>query len=127
MEYITALNNYVLLMPSGELRGFQDLESARGTIYQYDLETILGNTHGGREYEYDMFTEINDIGITAGVLEGECQIFVLEDFIEKIRESSMFQDEKDEIISKLLKEDINLNIYDYDLFSLLNDSEVEWA
>lgn len=67
MKYITAVNDYVLLMPSGELRGYKDIDSA------------------------------------------------------------MFQDEKDEIISKLLREDINMNVYDYGLFSLLNDFEVEWA
>ena len=35
--------HYVLLMPSGELRGFKDIDSARGTVYEYDLRTILEN------------------------------------------------------------------------------------
>ncbi len=127
MEYLTAANDYILLMPSGELRGFKDIDSARGTIYQYDINTIMENVHSGGEYEYDMYNQQNDVGIIAGVENGECQIFDLEDFISKIRESGMFQDEKDEIINKLLQENINLNVYDLGLFSLLNDCRVEWA
>ena len=127
MEYLTAANDYILLMPSGELRGFKDIDSARGTIYQYDINTIMENVHSGGEYEYDMYNQQNDVGIIAGVENGECQIFDLEDFISKIRESGMFQDEKDEIINKLLQENINLNVYDLGLFNLLNDCRVEWA
>lgn len=127
MEYVTAANDYVLLMPSGELRGFKDIDSARGTIYQYDINTIMDNVHSGGEYEFDMYNDQDSVGIIAGVEDGECQIFNLEDFIEKIRESGMFQDEKDEIISRLLQENINLNVYDLGLFDLLNDCTVEWA
>lgn len=127
MEYLTAANDYILLMPSGELRGFKDIDSARGTIYQYDINTIMENVHSGGEYEYDMYNQQNDVGIIAGVENGECQIFDLEDFISKIRESGMFQEEKDEIINKLLQENINLNVYDLGLFNLLNDCRVEWA
>lgn len=127
MEYITAVNDYLLLMPSGELRGFKDIDSARGTIYQYDINTILENVHSGGEYQYDMYSQQNDVGIIAGVENGECQIYHLEDFISKIRESGIFQDEKNEIINKLLQENIDLNIYELGLFDLLNDCRVEWA
>ncbi|SFU73260.1 hypothetical protein SAMN04487886_11233 [Clostridium sp. DSM 8431] len=127
MEYVTAVNDYVLLMPSGELRGFKDIDSARGTVYEYDLRTILENVHSGGEYEFDMYSQQNDVGIIEGVENGECQIFNLDDFISKIRESAMFQDEKDEVISKLLRENINLNVYEYGLFNLLNECEVDWA
>ena len=74
-----------------------------------------------------MYSQQNDVGIIEGVENGECQIFNLDDFISKIRESAMFQDEKDEVISKLLRENINLNVYEYGLFNLLNECEVEWA
>ncbi len=126
MEYITAVNDYVLLMPSGELRGYKDIDSARGTIYQYDIVDMLEHVHSGADGEFDMYTEQNDVGIIEGVENGECQIFNLDDFILKIQESGMFQDEKDEVISQLLKENINLNVYDLGLFNLLNECRVEW-
>lgn len=127
MEYITAVNDYVLLMPSGELRGYKDIDSARGTIYQYDIVNMLDHVHSGADGEFDMYTEQNDVGIIEGVENGECQIFYLDDFITKIQESGMFQDEKDEVISKLLQENININVYDLGLFNLLNECRVEWA
>ena len=126
MEYITAVNDYVLLMPSGELRGYKDIDSARGTIYQYDIVNMLDHVHSGADGEFDMYTEQNDVGIIEGVENGECQIFNLDDFILKIQESGIFQDEKDEVISQLLKENINLNVYDLGLFDLLNECRVEW-
>lgn len=127
MEYITAANDYVLLMPSGELRGYKDIDSARGTIYEYDVLQMLEYVHSGTEDEFDMYTQQNDVGIIEGVENGECQIFNLDDFITKIQESGMFQDEKDEVISKLLQENININVYDLGLFNLLNECRVEWA
>lgn len=127
MNYITAVNDYVVLMPSGELRGYESLESARGTIYEYDLNNILENVHSGGESYYDMYSQMNDAGIIQGVENGECQIYHLEDCIEKIRDSAMFQDEKDEIISKLLQRDININVYDYGIYDLISEADVEWA
>lgn len=127
MEYITAANDYVLLMPSGELRGYKDIDSARGTIYEYDVLQMLEHVHSGTEDEFDMYTQQDDVGIIEGIENGECQIFNLDDFITKIQESGMFQDEKDEVISKLLQENININVYDLGLFNLLNECRVEWA
>jgi len=127
MDYITAVNNYLVLMPSGDIRGFKEVDDARGTIYEYYYKKALGSVHSGGESYYDIYGNYNDVGIISGVEEGECQIYDLEGFMDKIRNSDMFQEEKDELISKLLQENIKLNIYNYGIYDLLSDVEVEWA
>ena len=132
MEYITAFNNYVVAEPGGDLRGFKELSDARSFISAYNLDNILENsprvTEDSEKF-FDLYQEKDqqDLGIITGVNEGECKIYDLEDFIEKIRESSFFQSEKDEIISELLKEDIKLNIYDYGIDDILTDVKMEWT
>ena len=39
----------------------------------------------------------------------------------------MFQDEKDEIISKLLEENIKMNVVDYGLEGILTEVEEKWT
>lgn len=125
MNYITPVNSYLVLMPSGDIRGFKDVDDARGSVYEYYFKKSLGNIHSGGESYYDMYGNYNDVGIISGVEEGECQIYNLDDFMENIRNSGMFQEEKDELISKLLKENITLNTYDYGIYDLLYDADVE--
>ena len=125
MDYITPVNSYIVLMPSGDIRGFKEVDDARGTIYEYYFNKSLGHVHSGGESFYDMYGNYNDVGIIAGVEEGECQIYNLDDFMDKIRNSDMFQEEKDELISKLLKENIILNVYNYGIYDLLSEVDVE--
>lgn len=48
-------------------------------------------------------------------------------FIEEINKELVFEDEKEEIISKLCEAKINFNIYDYSLDAVLaNIQEVEY-
>lgn len=68
-----------------------------------------------------------DLNRIYGVNEGECRIYDLESVLEAIRNSSYFQDEKDELISKLLKEEITLNIYDYGIDNILEDSKIMYS
>ncbi|MGL5354197.1 MAG: hypothetical protein ACRDA5_12875, partial [Clostridium sp.] len=56
-----------------------------------------------------------------GVEEGECIVYDLEDFLEKLREELVFDEEKEEVISLLLKEKIELNIYDFGLDVILHN------
>lgn len=125
MNYITPVNSYLVLMPSGNMRGFKDVDHARGLIQEYYLKKTLSSIHNGEEGSQDMHEDFNDIGIVAGVEDGECQIYNLDDFMDKIRNSDIFQEEKDELISELLKENIKLNVYDYGVYDLLSDVEVE--
>lgn len=131
MEYITAFNNYVVAQPNGDLIGFKELSDARSFISTYNLNNILENSPIAENAEkfFDLYQEKDqqDLGIITGVDEGECKIYDLEDFIEKLRESDFFQSEKDEIISQLLKEDIKLNIYDYGIDNILTDVKMEWT
>ena len=131
MEYITAFNNYVVAQPNGDLIGFKELSDARSFISTYNLNNILENSPIAENAEkfFDLYQEKDqqDLGIITGVDEGECKIYDLEDFIEKVRETDFFQSEKDEIISELLKEDINLNIYDYGIDNILTDVKMEWT
>lgn len=131
MEYITAFNNYVVAQPNGDLIGFKELSDARSFISTYNLNNILENSPIAENAEkfFDLYQEKDqqDLGIIKGVDEGECKIYDLEDFIEKVRESDFFQSEKDEIIFELLKEDIKLNIYDYGIDNILTDVKMEWT
>jgi len=131
MKYITAFNNYVVAQPNGDLIGFKELSDARSFISTYNLNNILENSPIAENAEkfFDLYQEKDqqDLGIITGVDEGECKIYDLEDFIEKVRETDFFQSEKDEIISELLKEDIKLNIYDYGIDNILTDVKMEWT
>ena len=131
MEYITAFNNYVVAQPNGDLIGFKELSDARSFISTYNLNNILENSPIAENAEkfFDLYQEKDqqDLGIITGVDEGECKIYDLEDFIEKVRATDFFQSEKDEIISELLKEDIKLNIYDYGIDNILTDVKMEWT
>ena len=129
MEYITPVNNYIVVEPTGNVVGFVELSDARSFISTVYLNRILEGAHKGRYSHFDMYQEQDqkDYGILMGVYEGECQIYDLDDFIEKIRDSGMFQDEKDELISKLLKENINMNVNSYGLEEILTDVEEKWT
>lgn len=131
MDYITAFNNYLVVEPSGNARGFVELSDARNFISSYNLDNILEHSprvEGFKSY-FDMYQEEDQeaLGIITGVDEGECKIYDLEDFMDKVRESGFFQSEKDDIISQLLSEKINLNINDYGLDNLLTDVKMEWT
>ena len=129
MEYVTPVNNYVVVMPTGDVVGFVELSDARGYISTNYLERILSVSHEGKYSYFDMTQErdMEDSGIIAGVNEGEAQIYDLDDFINKIRSSWMFQDEKDEVISKLLEKNIKLNVIDYGLENILTDVDEKWT
>ena len=126
MEYITPVNNYVVLMPSGELVGFVEVDKARGYIYNYYYNEMLDEVEPYGDGLFDVYTQINDVGIINGVEDGECQIYKLDSFIENIQQSGLLQEEKDDIIAKLLKSEINLNIYEYEIYDILSEADVEW-
>ena len=129
MEYITPVNNYVAVMPTGDVVGFVELSDARGYITTNYLEDILETSHEGKYSYWDMTQErdMEDSGLIRGVNQGEAQIYDLDEFIAKIRASAMFQDEKDELISKLLRKDIRMNIVDYGLEGMLTEVEQKWT
>lgn len=120
---ISPYNEFILVMPNGDTNGFNDLELAKACINIYYENKIK---------EYSEQEEYNDskemVGETRlnickhlGVEEGECIVYDLEAFLEKLREELVFDEEKEEVISKLLKEKIDMNIYDFGLDVILHD------
>lgn len=123
METILPYHNYIVVTPKGDIEGFQQVEDANAYILGYFVEKIddIGNNS---DYVYvDNTTEQleNAVNISRelGVYEGECRIYDLESLIENIRNSGIFDDEKEEIISKLMEEEIGLNIHDYQMDEFL--------
>lgn len=119
-------NDYFLVMPSGNCKGFNDLESAKAYINIYYERKIDESLH--RE-SYNDATEIGgdkprkNICTQLGVKEGKCKVYKTEDFIGKLSEELVFQEEKEEVISKLYEAKIDLNIYDYGLDEILANIE----
>ena len=115
-------NDYLLVMPSGNCKGFNDLESAKAYINIYYERKIDESLH---EDGYNDATEIGgekpreNICTQLGVKEGKCEVYKTEDFIGKLREELVFEEEKEEVISKLSEAKIDLNIYDYGLDEIL--------
>lgn len=120
---ISPYNEFILVMPNGDTKGFNDLDLAKACINLYYEDKIK---------EYSEQEEYNDskemVGETRlnicqhlGVEEGECIVYDLEDFLEKLREELVFDEEKEEVISKLIKEKIDINIYDFGLDVILHD------
>lgn len=120
---ISPYNEFILVMPNGDVKGFNDLDLAKACINIYYENKIK---------EYSEQEEYNDskemVGETRlnickhlGVEEGECIVYDLEDFLEKLRNELVFDEEKEEVISKLLKEKIDINIYNFGLDVILHD------
>lgn len=122
-----AFNEYLLVMPDGEARGFNDLESAKAYINRYYQGIV---SHDREEDDYNDVTELDEEKATRNVCtnlgaeEGKCEVYKLDDFIDKINEEVVFDYEKEEIISKLCEKHINLNVYNYNLDLILADTEV---
>lgn len=123
-------NEYVLIFPSGNCKGFNDIEGAKAFIniyYERRLDHVFhedgyndATEIGGDEYRYNVFTQL-------GAEEGtKCEIYKTETLIKEIDRELVFEDEKEEIISKLCEAKINFNIYEYSLDAILaNIQEVE--
>ena len=115
-------NDYFLVMPSGNCKGFNDLESAKAYINIYYERKIDESLH---EDGYNDATEIGgekprkNICTQLGVQEGKCEVYNTKDFIEKLKEELVFDEEKEEVISKLSEAKIDFNIYEYRLDEIL--------
>jgi len=118
-----AYNEYLLIMPSGNCRGFNDVESAKAYINIYYERKFDGVIHkdgyndatesGGDEPRLNVFTQL-------GVEEGKCEIYKTEEFVEILKDELIFDEDKEEIISKLSEAKIDFNIYDYGLDEILS-------
>lgn len=119
-------NEYLLVMPSGKCKGFNDLDLAKAYINLYYERKIDSDLS---EDDYNDATEIGaeeprrNICTQLGVAEGKCEVYNIAEFVEKLKEQLVFEQEEEEIISKLLQEKIDMNVYDYGLDKILADVE----
>lgn len=120
-------NEYLLVMPDGECKGFNDLKEAKAYINIYYERKI------DKDLDEDDYNDQTDIGgkdsrqnicTHLGVEEGKCEVYDMEKFINKLEEELVFDNEKNEIISKLMEEHLDINVYDYNLDVILADTEV---
>lgn len=119
-------NDYLLVMPSGNCKGFNDLESIKAYINIYYERKFDHTIHqdgyndateiGGEDPRANIFTQL-------GVEEGKCEVYKTEEFVEKLKEELIFDEEKEEVISKLCEAKIDFNIYEYNLDTILAQIE----
>lgn len=116
---------YLLVMPDGHVKGFNDLDTTKAYINLYYAKKVRNSniiiecndlTDSSEQF-------INTVCQNLGVIEGECRVYDTSDIIEKIQDTLVFDEEKEEIISKLLQKDIKFNIYGYGIDNIFNDVE----
>lgn len=119
---------YLLIMPEGDCKGFNDLDEAKAVINFY-YERRIDEDMGEKGYNYNDTTDIGgdtyreNICTQLGVDEGKCEVYVMDDFIKKLEEELVFDVEKQEIIEKLYEENLDINVYDYNLDAIIADIE----
>ncbi|EHI97222.1 MULTISPECIES: hypothetical protein [unclassified Clostridium] len=123
-------NEYLVVMPTGNCKGFNDIEGAKAYIniyYEWRFDDVIhkdgfvdATEIGGDQPRFEVFTQL-------GAEEGaKCEIYKTEAFIEAINKDLIFEEDKEEIISKLCEAKVNFNIYEYGLDEILADvQEVE--
>ena len=116
---------YLLVMPDGHVKGFNDLDTTKAYINMNDMQKVRNSTIITAVNDLTDSSEqfINTVCQNLGVIEGECRVYNTNDIIEKLQEDIVFDEEKEEVISKLLSKDINLNIYDFAIDNIFNDVE----
>lgn len=121
-------HNYIVVTPNGDVLGFGEEDDARKYVAGYYVGKIeeLSDDRSMLyvDYSTDPLQASVDICTELGAYGGDCIIYDLDSFIESIQNSGIFEDEKEELILKLMQEKINLNINDYQVDNLLNDARV---
>lgn len=121
-------HNYIVVTPNGDILGFGEEDDARKYVAGYYVGKIeeLSDDRSKVYVDYgtDPLQASVDICTELGAYEGDCIIYDLDNFIENIQNSGIFEDEKEELILKLMQEKINLNINDYQVDDLLYDTKV---
>lgn len=120
-------NEYLLVMPNGDCKGFNDLKEAKAYINIYYERKIDEDVD---EHGYNDSTDIGggdarqNICTQLGVEEGKCEVYNMEEFIKKLEDELVFDNEKKEVISKLMEEHLDINVYNYNLYMILADTDV---
>lgn len=128
MSEMTPYHNYIVVTPNGDIAGYREIDDARNFVSGYyigkveemsdDLSVVYS------DYVTDPMQTAEAICTSLGVYEGECVIYDLESLIENIQKSDIFEEEKVELISKLMQKKINLNVSDYQIDKILTETTV---
>lgn len=120
---IVPSNEYLLVMPSGNVKGFDDYSMAKAYINNYYYYKTRRVEEVGA-YD-DLTNDFDDIVDTVcykmGIEEGECQLYYTSSIIEKLQNELIFNEEKEEVISKLMAPKIEFNTYDYALDNIFRE------
>ena len=119
--YEAPANNYVLVMPEGRVIGFEESDMAQAYVNRYYQEKISLYCEKVDFSELDMteWKSTGSICSVVGATEGLCILYRLDEFIASIQKSSIFEDEKNELIANLRGKNINININDYQIDDIL--------
>lgn len=122
---ITSEYPYVLVMPDKRVIAVEDIEYAKAFVNRYYERRLTDylNKEEYREYDTTDPATRETLFIRIGQDEGEPMLYDTDSVIEGVRESSFFEDEKEEIIKKLLVSDEGLDADKYNLDIILIDLE----
>ena len=128
MEHIKPINNYVVLTPEGKLIGFKDKDKCINyvTLYEFSNMIEFKNNKNDGYYEFYVEQDQKDFGTMEGISKGDCLIYSIHDILKAVEDSSIFQSEKEDIINGLLKNDINLNVYDIGIDDIIMSLDALW-
>ncbi len=120
---IVPSNEYLLVMPSGNVKGFDDYAMAKAYInnYYYYKTRRVEEVVAYDDLTNDFDDIVDTVCYKIGIEEGECQLYYTFDIIEKLQDELVFNEEKEEVISKLMAPKIEFNTYDYALDNIFRD------
>lgn len=120
---IVPSNEYLLVMPSGNVKGFDDYAMAKAYInnYYYYKTRRVEKVGAYDDLTNDFDDIVDTVCYKIGIEEGECQLYYTSDIIEKLQDELVFNEEKEEVISKLMAPKIEFNTYDYALDNIFRD------
>lgn len=108
---ITAEYPYIIVMPSLDIVAVEDIEYAKAYINKYYDSKIQELKEDESYIKEDLNDEEirEEIFVVLGNSEGQPVVYDTDTVIEGVRESVLFDEEKEEIISSLLSGNINFN------------------
>ena len=118
--------NYLLVLPNYRAIGFSEYKDADTALHLYFEDRIDIKSEQNTYSQYDMYEEKSreDISYVIGAEEGEGKIYDIDNLMENIQESDMFQDEKEDIIRELLKSNIDFDISKYEIENILVNTKM---
>lgn len=128
MSEITSYHNYIVVTPNGDIAGFREIDDARNFVSGYYIGKVEEMSDDFSvvysDYVTDPMQTTEAICTSLGAYEGECVIYDLDSLIENIQKSDYFEEEKVELISKLMDKQIDINVNDYQIDKILTETTV---